>query len=97
MANSNLQEGGESVNKFQKPLSYPEWHFVVLQESRHFISIPHTRGHSITVVDRWDQKKSHQQQYQEVMLQISQGAERERMWRSRKNHNLLPNFTFREN
>lgn len=62
MANAiNLHEGEQSVNKFQKSLSYPEWHFVVLQEFRHFISIPHTRGHSMTAVDKLEEKKSHQQ------------------------------------
>lgn len=97
-ANSiNLQEGEKSVNKFQKSLSYPEGHSEVLQEFRHFISIPHTRGHSITVVDKLEEEKSHQQTVVTGMLQISQGTKRGGRWRSRKSNNLLPNFTFGEN
>lgn len=45
-----------SANKFQKSLSYPERHFVALQEFRNFINILPTRRHSVTTADRGDQQ-----------------------------------------
>lgn len=60
MANNKCAGMEGSANKFQKSLSYPERHFVALQEFRHFINILPTRRHSVTTADRGEEM-SHQQ------------------------------------